>query len=164
MNGGPTVLYGGINQFGPGHKLLPAPLGFGRAPARRALVPGQCPHQWFIYQSMQANIAIYKANCAQADAVGLGAYQAMGAPFHADGLPAWPLPKVPAPSGRRVGTGTNYAYNCSSASSQVAFNWGPHYDTCGASATGGRKPECQCHRWRWRRRGLGWRREPLARR
>ena len=63
------------DQFGPGHELLPAPLGL-----------GQCQYQWFINQSMQAGIAVYEADCEEADAVGVGAYQAMGRPFAADGF------------------------------------------------------------------------------
>ena len=126
VNGGSTALHVRADQFGPGHKLLPAPWGY-----------GQCQYQWFINDSMQAEIAVYKANCAQADAVGLGAYQAMGAPFHADGFACSAVGEGAGSPWASAWLGTYYAYNCNSPSAQVAFNWGQHYDTCGDSAAGG---------------------------
>ncbi len=89
---------------------------------------------------MQAEIAVFKASCAQADAVGLGAYQALGAPFHADGFACAAVAEGPGSQWASSWLGTYYAYNCTSATAQVAFNWGPHYDTCGASAPGGGSP------------------------
>jgi hypothetical protein len=101
------------DQFGPGHKLLPAPLGL-----------GQCQYQWFINQWMQAEIAVYEADCAQADAVGLGAYQAMGRPFAADGFNCKANAEGAGSQWASAWSGIYYVYNCKAGLAQVAFNWG----------------------------------------
>ena len=101
------------DQFGPGHELLPAPLGL-----------GQCQYQWFINQSMQAGIAVYEADCEEADAVGVGAYQAMGRPFAADGFDCKAYAEGAGSQWASAWRGIYYVYNCKAGPVQVAFDWG----------------------------------------
>jgi len=126
IGGGSKSLYPGTDQFGPGHKLLPTPLG-----------GGQCQFQEFIDQSYQAQIAVYGANCTQADAVGLGAFQARGAAFGANGFTCSAVAEGAGSQWASAWIGTYYAYNCRAATAQVAFNWGPRYNIGGASGSGG---------------------------
>jgi hypothetical protein len=116
ISGGPKETYAGTAHFGRNHKLLPSPLN-----------EGQCQYQEFVDSSYQAQIAVSGANCTQADAVGIGAFEARGAACHSDGFACTAVAEGAGSEWASVWTGTYYAYNCKSGAEQVAFNWGPHY-------------------------------------
>ncbi|MGO9658604.1 MAG: hypothetical protein ACLP7F_09655 [Acidimicrobiales bacterium] len=118
----------GTDHYGPGHALRPSPLG-----------DGQCTYQEFVDQSYQAQIAVYGANCTQADAVGIGAYKAKGRAYSADGFACQAAAEGAGSERASAWTGTYYAYDCKDGTVQLAFNWGPRYGYSGSggSATGG---------------------------
>jgi hypothetical protein len=116
ISGGATTRSAGTDHFGPNHKLLPSALG-----------EGQCEYQEFIDHSYQAQIALDKASCAEADAVGIGAFQARGGAYHAAGFACTATGAGARSEWASAWTGTYYIYDCKAGVAQVAFNWGPHY-------------------------------------
>jgi len=126
ISGGGTTSYPGTDHFGPGHRLLPAPIG-----------EGQCEYQEFIDGSYQAQIAVNHASCAPADAVGTGAFEARGAAFHADGFSCTATAEGAGSEWASTWTGTYYAYDCQAGAAQIAFNWGRHYGSSGSGSGGG---------------------------
>ena len=121
--GGSVVVSGGggspcpgAGQFGAGHNLLPSVLG-----------QGQCRYQEFVHGSFQAQIAVSEANCAQADALGISAYNSKGLPFTTDGFNCKANAEGAGSEWAPVWGGTYYVYNCRAGLVQVAFNWGEHY-------------------------------------
>jgi virginiamycin B lyase len=116
VKGGGGSYYPGTDQFGPGHRLLPSPLG-----------DGQCEYQEFSDGSYQAQIAVYEANCTAADATGLGAARAAGGAYDADGFHCAATAEGAGSEWGSDWSGTFYAYDCIDGAAQVAFNWGPHY-------------------------------------
>ena len=125
IGGGSKAQYPGSAHFGANHKLLPAPLNH-----------GQCEYQEFIDTSYQAQIALYEANCTQADAVGIAAFQARGAAYASDGFACTATAAGAGSEWASVWVGTYYIYDCKAGAVQVAFNWGPHYNTSGGSSSG----------------------------
>lgn len=125
ISGGSTQLHPGTDKFGPGNKLLPATLG-----------GGECQYQEFVDHSFQAQIAVSQANCTQADAVGVGAFQARGAAYKADGFACTGAAAGAGSAWASAWTGTYYVYNCQAGAAQVAFNWGPHYSYAGGGSGG----------------------------
>jgi hypothetical protein len=126
IGGGSKELYSGTDHFGPNHKLLPTPLG-----------SGQCQYQEFIDSSYQAQIAVFEANCTEADAVGIGAFQARGAAYHSDGFACTASAAGAGSEWASTWVGTYYVYDCQASAVQVAFNWGPHYGSSGPSSGSG---------------------------
>jgi hypothetical protein len=116
VQGGGGSYYPGTDYFGPGHRLLPSPLG-----------DGQCEYQEFSDGSYQAQIAVYKANCTAADETGLGAPPAAGRAYNADGFHCTATAEGSGSEWGSDWSGTFYAYDCVAGAAQVAFNWGPHY-------------------------------------
>jgi uncharacterized protein YjbI with pentapeptide repeats len=116
VKGGGGSYYPGTDYFGPGHRLLPSPLG-----------DGQCEYQEFSDGSYQAQIAVYEANCAAADETGLGAPPADGHAYNADGFHCTAASEGASSEWGVAWSGTFYAYDCTDGAAQVAFNWGPHY-------------------------------------
>jgi hypothetical protein len=103
-------------QFGPGHSLLPSPLG-----------RSQCKYQEFAGGSFQDQIAVSQANCTQADALGIGSSKANGTPFAADEFTCKANAEEAGSQWASAWSGTYYSYNCKARLVQVAFNWGEHY-------------------------------------
>ena len=126
ISGGSKTPYAGTDHFGTGGKLLPSPLG-----------AGQCQYQEFIDHSYQAQIAVDAANCSEADATGVGAFQSRGAPFDADGFACTATSAGAGSQWASAWIGTYYVYDCRAGTAQVAFNWGPHYNVSGVSASSG---------------------------
>ncbi len=124
--GGGGSASSGTDHYGPGNRLLPSPLG-----------EGQCEYQEFVDQSFQAQLAVYKANCTEADALGTGAFQARGAAYHADGFACTAKAEGAGSEWASAWTGTYYVYDCKAGAAQVAFNWGPHYGNSGSGGSGG---------------------------
>jgi hypothetical protein len=116
IGGGSKGLTPGPDHFGSNHKLLPAPLG-----------DGQCQYQEFTDGSYQAQVAVFEANCTQADTLGIGAFQARGAAYSTDGFACKATPEGAGSEWVKAWNGTYYAYDCKSGAEQVAFNWGAHY-------------------------------------
>jgi uncharacterized protein YjbI with pentapeptide repeats len=116
IGGGGSSHYTGTDHFGAGHRLLPSPLG-----------EGQCEYQEFSDGSYQSQIAVYKANCNEADGTGLGAPGATGRAYNADGFRCTATPEGAGSEWASAWTGSYYAYDCTAGADQVAFNWGPHY-------------------------------------
>ena len=116
ISGGGGSYYPGTDHFGAGHRLLPSPLG-----------EGQCVFQGFSDGSYQAQIAVYEANCNQADATGRGAPSAGGRAYNADGFRCAATAEGAGSEWASAWKGTYYAYDCTAGAAQVAFNWGPHY-------------------------------------
>ena len=116
VRGGGGSYYPGTDHFGPGHRLLPSPLG-----------DGQCEYQEFSDGSYQAQIAVYEANCTAADETGLGAPPADGRAYNADGFRCTATAEGAGSEWASAWSGTYYAYDCVAGAAQVAFNWGPHY-------------------------------------
>jgi len=116
VQGGGGSYHPGTDYFGPGHLLLPSPLG-----------DGQCEYQEFRDGSYQAQIAVYEANCTQADVTGLGAPPAAGGAYNADGFHCTATAEGAGSEWGSDWSGTFYAYDCVAGAAQVAFNWGPHY-------------------------------------
>ena len=109
--------YPGTATFGPGHRLLPAPLGH-----------GQCQAVEFSDRSVQAQIAVYQTTCSVTTGViGPAADRAKGAPFSVAGF-ACTATKEGAGSTWASAWGSGYyAYNCNDGAAQAAFNWGTDY-------------------------------------
>jgi hypothetical protein len=128
ISGGSKELTPGPDHFGPNHKLLPAPLG-----------DAQCQFQEFTDSSYQAQIAVSDANCTEADTLGIGAFQARGAPYYGDGFACTATTAGAGSEWASTWVGTYYVYDCKTGAAQVAFNWGPHYDANGpvSSTSGG---------------------------
>ena len=116
VKGGGGSYYPGTDYFGAGHRLLPSPFG-----------DGQCKYQEFSDGSYQAQIAVYEANCTQADVTGLGAPPAAGGAYNADGFQCTATAEGAGSEWGSAWSGTFYAYDCVAGAAQVAFNWGPHY-------------------------------------
>jgi hypothetical protein len=126
ISGGSKEQYAGTDHFGPNHKLLPSPVG-----------DGQCQYQEFSDSSYQAQIALSGANCTEADAVGIGAFQARGAAYNSDGFACSATSAGAGSEWASTWEGTYYIYDCKAATAQVAFNWGTHYNTSGVSSSSG---------------------------
>jgi hypothetical protein len=126
IGGGSKELNSGTDHFGANHKLLPAPIG-----------SGQCQYQEFIDRSYQAQIAVFEANCTEADAVGIGAFQARGAAYHSDGFACTASAAGAGSEWASTWVGTYYVYDCQAGAVQVAFNWGPHYGSSSPSSGSG---------------------------
>ena len=109
--------YPGTATFGPGHRLLPAPLGH-----------GQCQAVEFSDRSVQAQIAVYQTTCnVTTGVIGPAADRAKGAPFSVAGI-ACTATKEGAGSTWSSAWGSDYyAYNCADGAAQAAFNWGTDY-------------------------------------
>lgn len=86
---------------------------------------GQCEYQEFVHGSFQAQIAVSEANCTQADALGIDAYEAKGTPFTAEGFNRNANAEGPGSEWAPAWGGTYYAYKAGLV--QVAFDWGEHY-------------------------------------
>jgi hypothetical protein len=123
IGGGSKQQYSGTDHFGPNHKLLPSPLH-----------EGQCQYQEFIDNSYQAQIAVADANCTQADALGIGAFQARGAAYDSGGFACNATSAGTGSEWASAWVGTYYIYDCKAGKAQVAFNWGPHYNSGGVSS------------------------------
>jgi hypothetical protein len=124
IGGGSKELIAGPDHFSANHKLLPAPLS-----------EGQCQYQEFTDNSYQAQISVFEANCTQADAVGIGAFQARGGAYHGDGFACTATAAGAGSEWASTWVGTYYIYNCKAGAVQIAFNWGPHYDASGPSTS-----------------------------
>jgi hypothetical protein len=109
--------YPGTPTFGAGHRLLPSPLGH-----------GQCQAVEFSDRSVQAQIAVYNANCTVATgALGPAADGAKGAPYKTDGFTCTATKEGAGSTWASAWGSAYYAYNCADGAAQVAFNWGTDY-------------------------------------
>jgi hypothetical protein len=115
--GGSGATYPGTPTFGTGHRLLPAPLGH-----------GQCQAVEFADHSVQAQIAVYNANCNVTTGVlGPAADRAKGAPYQADGFNCTAVKEGAGSTWASAWGSDYYAYNCADGAAQAAFNWGTDY-------------------------------------
>jgi len=72
-------------------------------------------------------IAVFNANCTQADTLGIGAFQSRGAAYDSDGFACTATTAGAGPEWSSTWSGTYYVYDCKAGAAQVAFNWGADY-------------------------------------